>query len=78
MRIRLSDPAFTGDLAGFLWRAGFIVEQESRETVRVSVPLVLREDRTEEEMELFLAVWLNLSLRVWNTTRPNAEALVVA
>ena len=77
MQVRLSDPAVVEEFLEFLWRSGFIAEQETRDTVRVSVPFAAGRDRTGEDAELFLRVWMNIALRVWRELRPQAEALVV-
>ena len=77
MRIQVSDPALVADLVDFLWESGFVAEPEDGYTVKVSVSSTRGNGRTEAETDLYLKVWLDLSLRVWRSSHPRADALVV-
>ncbi len=78
MRVRLSDPALVEEFLEFLWRSGFIAELEAPDTVKVSMPMAVPGDRTPGDIELFLGVWLNVSVRVWKELWPETEAMVIA
>lgn len=57
MRVRVSDPALTGDLAAFLRRMGCVAEPEKEGFVAVSIPRSLREDAARLELDLYLRAW---------------------
>ncbi len=76
MRVRLTEPRFGADLADFLWCAGFIVEREGPEWLRVSLPYLLTGERTAADADLFLALWLRIGIRIWNERRAGAEAVL--
>jgi hypothetical protein len=64
--VKLSDPALVDDLVDFLSRSGCIVQAEDETTVLVSIPRSLREDAAALELDLYL--------RVWAATHPEARA----
>jgi hypothetical protein len=65
LRVKLSDPALVDDLVDFLRRSG-CVAQPAEEAIVVSIPKSLREDAAELELDLYL--------RVWEATQPDARA----
>ena len=77
MRVQLSDPALVEEFLQFLWSSGFIAEQDGADTVAASLPIALERDGRVEDINLFLAIWLDIALRVWKELRPGSEALVV-
>ena len=66
MRVKLSDPALVDDLVDFLRAAGCVAQPADVAIVSVSIPKSLREDAAELELDLYL--------RVWEATHPEAEA----
>lgn len=78
MRVRLSDPTLVEEFLDFLWRSGFVAELDGPDSVRVSMPMTAVGDRTPADIELFLSVWLNISLRVWRDLWPDTDAVLVA
>jgi hypothetical protein len=64
--VKLSDPALVDDLVDFLSRSGCIVDVENAATVLVSIPRSLRDDAARLELDLYL--------RVWEATHPEAHA----
>jgi hypothetical protein len=64
--VKLSDPALVDDLVDFRSRSGCIVQAEDETTVLVSIPRSLREDAAALELDLYL--------RVWEATHPEARA----
>lgn len=78
MRVRVNDSTLVADFVDFLWRSGFIAEQDGVETVRVSVAFSQARGRKEGDMDIFLTVWLRVAVRVWNDLRPEADAVLLA
>ena len=66
MLVKLSDPALVDDLVDFLSRSGCIAQAQDETTVLVSIPRSLREDAAQLELDLYL--------RVWEATHPEARA----
>jgi hypothetical protein len=66
VRVKLSDPSLVDDLVDFLRRSGCVAQPAEETIVSVSIPKSLREDAAELELDLYL--------RVWEATRPEAEA----
>jgi hypothetical protein len=77
MRLRLSDPTLIEEFLEFLWRSGFIAELDAPDAVKVSLPMAVADDRTPADVELFLGVWVNVSVRVWKDLWPHADVAVV-
>jgi hypothetical protein len=77
MRVRLSDPTLIEEFLEFLWRSGFIAELDGPDIVKVSLPMPVADDATSADVELFLGVWLNVSVRVWRHLWPDADATVI-
>ena len=78
MRVRLSDPTLVEEFLEFLWQSGFIAALEAPDMVKVSIPMAVPGDRTPADVELFLSVWLNVSVRVWKELWPDIDAMVIA
>ena len=70
MLVKLSDPALVDELVDFLSRAGCIAQAQDGTTVLVSIPRSLREDAAVLELDLYL--------RVWEATHPQAHATRLA
>jgi hypothetical protein len=66
LRVKLSDPSLVDDLVDFLRLLGCVAQPAEEAIVSVSIPKSLREDAAELELDLYL--------RVWEATRPEAEA----
>jgi hypothetical protein len=66
LRVQLSDPALVDDLVDFLRASGCVAQPALGAIVSVSIPKSLREDAAELELDLYL--------RVWEATHPEAEA----
>ena len=66
LRVKLSDPSLVDDLVDFLRRSGCVAQPAEETIVSVSIPKSLREDAAELELDLYL--------RVWEATHPEAEA----
>jgi hypothetical protein len=66
LRVKLSDPALVDDLVDFLRRSGCVAQPAEKAIVAVSIPKSLREDAAELELDLYL--------RVWEATHPEAQA----
>ncbi|HYY75662.1 MAG TPA: hypothetical protein VE644_05000 [Gaiellaceae bacterium] len=66
MLVKLSNPALVDDLVEFLSRSGCVVEAQDETTVLVSIPRSLRDDAAQLELDLYL--------RVWEATHPQARA----
>jgi hypothetical protein len=78
MRVRLSDPTLMDEFVEFLGRTGFAVEAEDADTVRVALPLSPGPNRTEADLGVLLAVWLDIGLRIWRDLWPDVDAIVLA
>jgi hypothetical protein len=55
--VKLSNPAFVGDLVDFLSRSGCIAQPQDETTVLVAIPRVLPEDAAALELDLYLGIW---------------------
>ena len=66
MLVKLSNPALVDDLVEFLSRSGCVAEAQDETTVLVSIPRSLRDDAAQLELDLYL--------RVWEATHPEARA----
>ena len=66
LRVKLSDPSLVDDLVDFLRSSGCVAQPAEEATVAVAIPKSLREDAAGLELDLYL--------RVWEATRPEAEA----
>lgn len=66
MLVKLSNPALVDDLVEFLSRSGCVAEAQDETTVLVSIPRSLRDDAAQLELDLYL--------RVWEATHPEASA----
>ena len=69
MLIRLSDPSLADDLTTHFWRAGFTVQAAGGSMVEVSRLDAPSSDQERREVELHL--------RVWQATNPEAVADVI-
>jgi hypothetical protein len=70
LRVKLSDPALVDDLVEFLSRSGCVAQPDDETTVLVSIPRSLRDDAAELELDIYL--------RVWEATHPEARATRVS
>ena len=57
MRVRVSNPALVGNLAGFLRHAGCIAAVSNGGQLLVTIPKSLREDAARLELDLYLRTW---------------------
>ena len=78
MEIRLSDPTLIDELLEFFWHSGFIAELNGPDTVSVSLPMPMTGDRSTDDIELFLNVWLSIAVRVWKDLWPDTDAVLSA
>lgn len=76
-RVRISDRSLVGDFAEFLERSGFVVEAEDGDTLRLRLPLTPGPGRREDDIEVLLAVWVEIGLRIWRDRSPDAEVIVL-
>ena len=77
MRVRLSDPTLIEEFIDFLWRSGFVAEQEGADVVAVSVPVTPNGRWRKGDADMFLTVWLEIGLRVWKELWPDSDAIVL-
>jgi hypothetical protein len=78
MRVRLSDPTLMDEFVEFLGHTGFSVEVADGDTVRLTLPLTPGPNRTESDLRVLLAVWLDIGLRIWRDLWPDVDAIVLA
>ncbi len=76
--VRISDPSLAGDFAEFLVGSGFVVEREDDDTFRLGLPLTPGAARSQEDIDVLLAVWLEIGLRIWRSLWPDADVIVLA
>jgi hypothetical protein len=67
MRVQVSDPELLGSLVDSLRRSGCIVAREEEGILAVSIPRSLHEEAARLELDLYL--------RVWEATHPDARAV---
>ena len=76
-RVRISDASLAGDFADFLVGSGFVVEREDGETLRLRLPLTPGPGRRGDDIDVLLAVWVEIGLRIWRDIWPDAEVIVL-
>ncbi|MDQ3867900.1 MAG: hypothetical protein M3304_13895 [Actinomycetota bacterium] len=77
-RVRISDASFADEFAEFLVRSGFVVERGDGATFRLRLPLTPGPARREEDIDVLLAVWVEIGLRIWRDMRPDSEVIVLS
>ncbi len=77
-RVRISDRSRAADFAEFLERSGFVVEREDGDTLRLRLPLTPGPGRREDDIDVLLAVWVEIGLRIWRDMSPDAKVTVLA
>ncbi|MBD0317985.1 MAG: hypothetical protein ICV71_05620 [Thermoleophilia bacterium] len=75
MWVRISDAALVGEFHDFLVRSGFVVEERDGDCLRLALPLTPGRERTQEDLDTLLTVWLGIGLRIWKDLRPDVDVV---